>query len=123
MGYLTVLKFLLVLAAAGMCSADFDLLILHNNDMHGRFEETEKNSGTCREDHRNVSCVGGFARVAHEVRRYRNLAKAGKGPEVLYLNAGDTYVGTVWFTLFTWNITYRFINALEPDVMVSTTLL
>ncbi|KAJ8923034.1 hypothetical protein NQ315_001582 [Exocentrus adspersus] len=97
--------------------ADFDLLLLHNNDMHGRFEETERNSGTCKEQHRNVSCVGGFARTAHEIRRYRRLAVDGQGPEVLFLNAGDIYVGTVWYSLFTWNISAEFLNILEPDAL------
>ncbi|KAJ8956608.1 hypothetical protein NQ317_012337 [Molorchus minor] len=96
---------------------DFKLLILHNNDMHGRFEETEANSGTCKAQHKNVSCYGGFARTAHEIRRYRRLAQEGLAPDVLYLNAGDTYVGTVWFSIFKWNISAEFINVLSPDAL------
>lgn len=42
-------------------SDDFNLVILHNNDMHGRFEETERNSGTCQEANRNVSCIGEYS--------------------------------------------------------------
>nr|CAH7755734.1 unnamed protein product [Callosobruchus chinensis] len=114
---LTSLVPLVVVLATASVSADLDLLLLHNNDMHARFEETEKNGGTCREDHRNVSCIGGMARVAHEVRRYRKAAADGTGPEVLFLNAGDTFIGTVWYTLFTWNISAAFINALEPDAI------
>lgn len=40
----------------------FELLILHNNDMHARFEQTAARSGPCVEGER---CYGGFARVAH----------------------------------------------------------
>ncbi|XP_074040386.1 protein 5NUC isoform X2 [Leptinotarsa decemlineata] len=116
MSNLFLFGFVLVpLLGAALC--DFDLLILHNNDMHSRFEETEPNSGTCKPENKNRSCVGGFARVVHEVRRYRKLAQENKGPPVLFLNAGDTYVGTVWYNLFTWNISQQSINILQPDAV------
>lgn len=42
-----------------------ELIILHNNDMHARFEQTGKYSNTCQmEDAVNDRCYGGFARVA-----------------------------------------------------------
>lgn len=108
-----LVSFALVVAAC----AEFKLLVLHNNDMHSRFEETERNSGTCKSQHRNISCVGGIARTAHEVRRYRKLAEDGQIPEVLVLNAGDTYVGTVWYSVFTYNISAEFINVLNFDAL------
>ncbi|KAG5900036.1 hypothetical protein JTB14_009114 [Gonioctena quinquepunctata] len=106
-----------VLPFLGSVVCNFDLLLLHNNDLHGRFEETESNSGTCKDANRNRTCIGGFARIAHEVRRYRRLAQENKGPEVLFLNAGDTFVGTIWYNLFTWNISQTFINAIQPDAV------
>ncbi|CAH1168273.1 unnamed protein product [Phyllotreta striolata] len=109
-----VLAIILALSKAVQCN--FELLLLHNNDVHGRFEETEKNTGACRERNRNVSCVGGFARTAHLVRKYRNEAKSGAGPNVIFLNAGDTFVGTVWYTVHTWKICTAFMNILKPDV-------
>jgi 2',3'-cyclic-nucleotide 2'-phosphodiesterase (5'-nucleotidase family) len=73
---------------------NFKLIILHNNDMHARFEQTNMLSSRCKEqDEVNQKCYGGFARVAHEVREYRRRAKLGEIPSVLYLNAGDTYTG------------------------------
>jgi 2',3'-cyclic-nucleotide 2'-phosphodiesterase (5'-nucleotidase family) len=70
----------------------FKLIILHNNDMHARFEQTNAASARCTdEDNANDRCYGGFARVAHVVRDYRRRADAGEIPRVLYLNAGDTY--------------------------------
>lgn len=92
-----------------------DLMVLHTNDMHARFEETSAMSGTCKERNRG-SCVGGFARIAHEVTRIRH---SGSGKEVLFLNAGDTYTGTAWFTVYKSNITVEFMNMLKFDVMVS----
>ena len=69
----------------------FKLIILHNNDMHSRFEQTNVYSSRCKEeDAADNKCYGGFARVAHLVREYRRKADSGEIPKVLYLNAGDT---------------------------------
>ncbi|XP_064542656.1 protein 5NUC-like [Drosophila montana] len=94
-----------------------ELIILHNNDMHARFEQTNKNGGTCTQEDANTDqCYGGFARVASEVRKYREEAKNG-GTPVFYLNAGDTYTGTAWFSVFKDNITSAFLNKLQPDAI------
>lgn len=53
------------------------------------------------------------------VRKYRKAAEDGTGLPVLYLNAGDTYTGTPWFSLFKENITSDFMNVLQPDAIVS----
>ncbi|XP_026841210.1 protein 5NUC [Drosophila persimilis] len=94
-----------------------EIIILHNNDMHARFEQTNVNSGTCSQEDANTDqCYGGFARVAYEVRKYRKEAENG-GPAVLYLNAGDTYTGTAWFTIFKDEIASAFLNKLKPDAI------
>ncbi|XP_043642935.1 protein 5NUC [Drosophila teissieri] len=94
-----------------------EFIILHNNDMHARFDQTSVNSGTCPpEDAHTNKCYGGFARVAHEVRKYRKEAQEG-GTSVLYLNAGDTYTGTAWFTIFKDKIASAFLNKLKPDAI------
>uniref|UniRef100_A0A1B0FBT2 5'-nucleotidase n=1 Tax=Glossina morsitans morsitans TaxID=37546 RepID=A0A1B0FBT2_GLOMM len=94
-----------------------EFIILHNNDMHARFEQTSKTTGKCTPEMANTNkCYGGFARVAYEVRKYRQEAENG-GPSVLYLNAGDTYTGTPWFTIFKDNITAAFLNKLKPDAI------
>lgn len=44
----------------------FDFLLLHNNDMHGRFDETDEYTNQCEaEDKKLNKCYGGFARVAN----------------------------------------------------------
>lgn len=44
-----------------------EFIILHNNDMHARFEQTSVDSGKCTVDLANTNkCYGGFARVAYE---------------------------------------------------------
>lgn len=48
-------------------NAPLELIILHNNDMHARFEQTSVDSSTCsKEDVTNNRCYGGFARVGYE---------------------------------------------------------
>ncbi|XP_063829407.1 protein 5NUC-like [Ostrinia nubilalis] len=97
---------------------NFELLILHNNDMHARFEQTSQLSGTCTAKDREAGkCYGGFPRVAYVVKQAREAAASGQGPPVLYLNAGDTYTGTAWFTIYKWKIAAEFINALQPDAV------
>ncbi|XP_058450680.1 protein 5NUC-like [Malaya genurostris] len=98
-------------------SENFQLIILHNNDMHARFEQTGAYGNDCQpEDVASNRCYGGFARVAHKVRQYRKTETDG-GVPVLYLNAGDTYTGTPWFTIFKDNITAAFLNMLKPDAI------
>lgn len=72
-----------------------DLVILHNNDMHARFEQTDKFSAKCHPDEIiENKCYGGFARVSYLLKEHRKAAENG-GPAVLYLNAGDTYTGNM----------------------------
>ncbi|XP_073811844.1 protein 5NUC-like [Musca autumnalis] len=92
-----------------------EFIILHNNDMHSRFEQTNANSGKCSEElAKENKCYGGFARVAHLVRKYRDEAKHG-GMPVVYLNAGDTSAGTAWYFRFKDDIATAFLNKLLPD--------
>lgn len=93
------------------------MVILHTNDMHSRFEETERNCGTCKVKNRGKKCVGGFARLAHELKTFRRFHKRNQA--VLFLNAGDTFTGTTWFTVFKAKIVTEFINYLKPDAIVS----
>ncbi len=98
--------------------SDINLIILHNNDMHAHFEQSDKFGGNCLEDDaRQNNCYGGFARISAIVKQYRENAKNGGSP-VLYLNAGDTYIGTPWFSSFKDKVTSDFMNILKPDAMV-----
>ncbi|KAI4464147.1 nucleotidase-related [Holotrichia oblita] len=88
---------------------EFKMTILHNNDMHARFEQTTES--------KHGRYVGGFGRVATIVKQARAEAASRNGSApVLYLNAGDTYTGTIWFSVHRWKIAARFLNALKPDV-------
>lgn len=101
-------------------AAAVEFTILHNNDMHSRFEQTSKYSTACRpEEAIGNLCYGGFARVSTLLKQYRREAENG-GTPVLYLNAGDTYTGTPWFTVYKDRIVAAFLNILKPDAIVSS---
>lgn len=94
-----------------------DLIILHNNDMHARFEQTSQYSTQCHPEEVLANrCYGGFARVSSELKKFRKQAEKG-GPSVLYLNAGDTYTGTPWFAMYKDEIVTSFMNLLKPDAI------
>lgn len=56
------------------------------------------------------------------MRKYRKEAEEG-GTPVFYLNAGDTYTGTAWFTVYKDKIASAFLNKLSPDAIVTIILL
>lgn len=95
-------------------AADQDALtlrIVHTNDMHARFEQVSKLAALCSPDEAEKGlCYGGFARIATLVRQTR----AASMPS-LFLNAGDTYQGSMWYNVYKWKIVATFMNILAPD--------
>lgn len=89
----------------------FPLSIIHINDLHAKYEETNLEANTCK----NLDeCIGGYARVVKIVRELR-----ANSPNPLYLNAADNFQGTLWYIMFKWNVTQYFLNLEPADVMVS----
>ncbi|XP_063227371.1 apyrase-like isoform X2 [Bacillus rossius redtenbacheri] len=86
----------------------FELSVVHMNDFHARFEETSWSSGSCEA----APCVGGVARLYSAATEL--LASR---PNAVFLNAGDNYQGTLWYTLFKWRLTLHFMNRLPHDAM------
>ncbi|XP_026481328.1 protein 5NUC-like [Ctenocephalides felis] len=102
-------------ARAKLKKGEWNLLILHNNDMHSRFVETDAKQNECPDEIKAENkCYGGMARVATVVRRARKDAKRG-GPPVLYLNAGDTFAGSPWFMVHKAPLVALSMNLLRPD--------
>ncbi|XP_034477843.1 protein 5NUC-like [Drosophila innubila] len=90
----------------------FKFTIVHNNDMHARYDPMKGSSGKCpKGDDERGLCFGGFARVATAVAKAR-----AEGP-TLFLNAGDTYQGTPWFTLYKGDLAAELMNMLNPDAV------
>ncbi|KAG5672735.1 hypothetical protein PVAND_002836 [Polypedilum vanderplanki] len=91
----------------------FPLSIIHVNDIHAKFDETNVDSTSCKEKLGQV-CIGGFARVMTMVKKLKAEREAqNKNP--IFLNIGDNFVGTLWYELFGWNITSTFLNILPAD--------
>lgn len=117
-----VLPLVLVASVVTASSGEsaLDLILLHNNDLHGRFVESTIDRSDCRpEESLANKCYGGFARISTLVKHYRNDQEKNNGLPVLFLNGGDTYVGTPWFYLFKHKIAAEFMSVLRPDVGVS----
>ncbi len=93
--------------------AALELSIIHINDIHAHFEEVNEYTGRCRaEDAVANRCYGGFGRIYTKVRELRE-----QEPDSLFLNAGDFYQGTIWYTLFKYEPVAEFGNMLNYTAM------
>lgn len=90
---------------------DLTIRIVHTNDMHSRFEQTSRLSSICSEkEAKEGKCYGGFARIATLIREARKSSTP-----CLFLNAGDTYQGSAWYTVYKWRVVAKFLNLLAPN--------
>ena len=112
---------MLLLLLAGLASClgvpprqeTFNLTIVHINDIHAHFEQTNINTTRCRqEDLQRQDCYGGIARVYSKTRQILET-----DPDALFLNAGDFYQGTVWYTKFKYKPMIEFGNMLNYTAM------
>ncbi|XP_071597502.1 5'-nucleotidase isoform X1 [Heliangelus exortis] len=101
-------------AAAVLCAAaELRLTLLHTNDVHGRVEARGAGTRSCAgEEKRLAGCFGGVARRAARV-----AAERAAHRNVLLLDAGDQYQGTVWFSRFKGREAAHFMNLLRYDAM------
>ena len=58
-------------------------------------------------------CFGGVARLKKEVDNMKT-----KHDNVLFVNGGDFYQGTIWYTKFKWTVVAKFANILDFTAMV-----
>lgn len=89
----------------------FPVSIIHINDVHARFEETNELSSTCKTDEK---CIGGYARAVTIIKK---LFKEHSHTNPIYLNAGDSFQGTIWYTFGRWNVTSELFNLLNADAI------
>lgn len=87
----------------------FELSIIHINDFHARFEEINEQALPCRE---GETCIGGLARMATVVNGLKLRRKNS-----IFLNAGDNFQGTFWYSLLRYNVTATFLNQLPADAI------
>ncbi|XP_071379853.1 5'-nucleotidase-like isoform X2 [Centroberyx affinis] len=87
----------------------FEVTLLHTNDNHARIEETSVDSGKCP---KSGPCFAGVAR------RFTKLTEIRKKERnVLLLDAGDQFQGTVWFNYYKGAEAAYFMNKLGYDAM------
>jgi 5'-nucleotidase/UDP-sugar diphosphatase len=101
--------------SSGAALADYELTILHINDFHSRIESINKFDSTCSaEDEGKGECFGGAARLLTAINETR-AALAGKN--VLTLNAGDNFQGSLFYTMYKGTVEAEFLNAMKFDAM------
>ncbi|WP_045679138.1 bifunctional metallophosphatase/5'-nucleotidase [Martelella endophytica] len=112
-----VLAASVVLASTGSAFADFDLEILHNNDFHSRFDSINGYDSACSaEDETAGECFGGAARLLTAVNETRDALEA-EGKNVILLNAGDNFQGSLFYTTYKGAMEAEFMNMLGYDAM------
>ncbi len=101
--------------AAGAAHAEFSLTILHVNDFHSRVEPMNRFDSTCSAaDDAEGKCFGGLARISTAVADAR--AAAGDAP-ILFLNAGDVFQGSLYYTTYKGLVEAEIFNGIGVDAM------
>ena len=96
-------------------SADYTLEIIHINDWHSRIESINKYDSTCgADDEAAGDCFGGAARLVTAAAAARE--RAGDG-NLLFLNAGDNFQGSLFFTTYKGAAEAEFLNKMGTEVM------
>jgi 5'-nucleotidase len=119
LGRRTLLASLPALAAPRIARARaaIRLTLLHTNDVHSRHEPVNRFGATCRaEDAAQGTCQGGSARLAFAIANERARA-AGEGRQVLVLDAGDQFMGSLFYTHWRGEAERRVMAAIGYDAM------
>lgn len=101
----TTLQVFIVAVLKIKISNNFELLLLHNNNINFHFEEDKEEK------------TGGAGRALHLINKFREEARQGRGPPVLYLNAGDSFSHTRSYTADQWELIADYLNVLRPDAI------
>lgn len=98
---------------AGSALADYTLNILHFNDWHSRIESNNRYESTCSADEEQKGeCFGGAARLITAINRERSRLE---GQNVILLNAGDNFQGSLFYTTYKGEAETEFLNQIKPD--------
>jgi 5'-nucleotidase len=102
-------------------SGHFEIQILHNSDLHAKFEQTNAKSGPCSEEQARLGqCYGGIARLKTAIKQaFKDVEN--DGIPTIVLNAGDFFVGTPYYVMKKWELVVPMVDALKFDAAVSST--
>ena len=102
---------------AGAASAEYTLHILHINDFHSRIEAINAFDSTCSaEDAAENKCFGGVARLHTKINELRDEIRA-EGGNVIVLDAGDQFQGSLMYTTYKGAAEAEFMNMIGFDAM------
>ncbi len=103
--------------SAGMAQAEYTLHVIHINDLHSRIESINRFDSTCSgEDETEGKCFGGVARVYTKINELRDALTAA-GENVIVLDAGDQFQGSLMYTTFKGAVEAEMMEAIGFDVM------
>lgn len=101
--------------SSGAAFADYELNILHINDLHSRIESINRFDSTCSvEEEGKNECFGGVARLKTLIDQKR---QERTGKNLLLLNAGDNFQGSLFFTTYKGAAEAEFLNLMKFDAM------
>ncbi|KAJ3307013.1 hypothetical protein HDV03_003340 [Kappamyces sp. JEL0829] len=87
--------------------------ILHTNDIHSHMEEFNSGGTSCSASQIAANtCFGGVARIKTVVDAYR-----ANTTDLLLMDAGDQFQGTLFFNFYNGSVSSLAMNALKYDVM------
>ncbi|MDA0230544.1 MAG: bifunctional metallophosphatase/5'-nucleotidase [Proteobacteria bacterium] len=110
---LGVLALCVFALAAPAFSGELKLTILHTNDVHSRLAATPPFGSACNAQHISENkCLGGAARHASAINSIR-----AEGGNVVLLDAGDQFQGTLFFTYYSGQAAAQVMNRLGYDAM------
>ncbi|XP_071831246.1 snake venom 5'-nucleotidase-like isoform X2 [Apostichopus japonicus] len=93
--------------------AALEVALLHTNDVHSRFEQTDKDGGDCTtEEATNNECYGGVARRMTKIKELR-----AENQNTILLDGGDQFLGSGWFYHYQGAAAAYFMNLLGYDAM------
>ena len=103
--------------SATAANADYVLDILHMNDVHSRIQSVSKYNSTCAaEDEAEGKCFGGMARMKTRIDERRSALESDNA-NVLVLDAGDQFQGSLFYTTYKGEAAVEFLNMIKPDAM------
>jgi 5'-nucleotidase len=102
-------------ASTTIAWADYDLTILHTNDIHSRIESINKYDSTCdAEGEAEGKCFGGVARVKTKMDELRSQMD---NQNVVVLDAGDPFQGSLFYTTYKGEAEAEFMESIGYDAM------
>ena len=115
--YKFVATIALLIGFSTFAFAEFKLTILHINDLHSRIESINKYDSTCdAEGEAEGECFGGIARIKSKIDE-RKASLESDGKNVLVLDAGDQFQGSLFYTTYKGEAAVEFMNEMKIDAM------